>query len=798
MTALVQQLAQELTVSPAQIESAIRLMDDGASVPFIARYRKEATGGLDDAQLRQLESRLAYLRDLYERRAKVLESVRSQGRLTPELQARIEAAATKNALEELYAPYRPRKTSKAGQAREAGLAPVAERVRTETIDPAAALAGFSHEQYPDLSSQLEALQHLIIEEWATDLPLTDLLRQQFAADAVLKSKLASEEKREVGKKFRDYFDSSEPLAKVADHRLLAMLRGRQENVLTLKVDGPDQPRLAEIFDHLQLASVEPASRREFLQDTANLFWNGKIRPQLEHSLLTERRLAAEADAIRVFADNLRHLLLSAPAGGRRTLGVDPGLRHGVKLAVVDESGHVLDHSVVYPFAPKNDQAGALAELARLCRTHQVDMVAIGNGTASRETDTLIAELQKAHPDLQLTRVMVNESGASVYSASELASAELPELDVSIRGAVSIARRLQDPLAELVKIDPKSIGVGQYQHDVNQTQLSQMLDTVVEDCVNAVGVDVNTASVALLARIAGLGQAVAQQIVEYRREHGRFDSREQLKQVPRLGQRTFEQAAGFLRILGGSQPLDASAVHPESYALVEQILRQHQLPLAEVMGQPEKLQGIDPTPFVTEQHGLPTITDVLRELEKPGRDPRPEFRTAQFRPDVQSPADLRDNMVLEGVVTNVTNFGAFVDVGVHQDGLVHISELGSGFVNDPQQVVKPGQIVQVRVIGVDQERKRISLSLRLNPAEAPARAPRRSGEDSRRERPDGERRPNRDARRREEARPERREQDRPRREERPRNDRPAREPASEPKIGSLGALLQQAGLRKGNG
>ena len=634
MTALVQQLAQELTVSPAQIESAIRLMDDGASVPFIARYRKEATGGLDDAQLRQLESRLAYLRDLYERRAKVLESVRSQGRLTPELQARIEAAATKNALEELYAPYRPRKTSKAGQAREAGLAPVAERVRTETIDPAAALAGFSHEQYPDLSSQLEALQHLIIEEWATDLPLTDLLRQQFTADAVLKSKLASEEKREVGKKFRDYFDSSEPLAKVADHRLLAMLRGRQENVLTLKVDGPDQPRLAEIFDHLQLASVEPASRREFLQDTANLFWNGKIRPQLEHSLLTERRLAAEADAIRVFADNLRHLLLSAPAGGRRTLGVDPGLRHGVKLAVVDESGHVLDHSVVYPFAPKNDQAGALAELARLCRTHQVDLVAIGNGTASRETDTLIAELQKAHPDLQLTRVMVNESGASVYSASELASAELPELDVSIRGAVSIARRLQDPLAELVKIDPKSIGVGQYQHDVNQTRLARALDSVVEDCVNAVGVDVNMASAALLTRISGLNPTLAANIVAHRDANGPFPSREALLDVPRLGPKTFEQAAGFLRISNGRNPLDASAVHPEAYPLVERILADIRKDAREVMGDSRTISQLKPERYTDERFGLPTVQDILKELDKPGRDPRPEFKTASFKDGVE--------------------------------------------------------------------------------------------------------------------------------------------------------------------
>ncbi len=802
MTALVQQLAQEIAASPAQIEAAIRLIDDGASVPFIARYRKEATGGLDDVQLRQLEARLAYLRDLHERRAKALESIDAQGRLTDELRARIEAAPTKNALEELYAPYRPRKTSKAGQAREAGLAPIAEQVRTQAVDPVMALEGFAHDQYPDQASQLEALQHLIIEEWATDLALTDLLRRQFASDAVLKSTLVSEEKRDVGKKFRDYFDSQEPLAKVADHRLLAMLRGRQENVLALKVDGADAPRLAEIFDHLQLGTVEPPSRREFLQDTANLFWNGKIRPQIEHSLLTERRLAAEADAIRVFADNLRHLLLSAPAGGRRTLGLDPGLRHGVKMAVVDESGQVLDHGVIFPFAPKNDRDGALAEIERLCRAHQVDLIAIGNGTASRETESLVTELQKQHPDLNVTRVVVNESGASVYSASELASSELPELDVSIRGAVSIARRLQDPLAELVKIDPKSIGVGQYQHDVNQTQLAQMLDTVVEDCVNAVGVDVNTASAPLLARIAGLGAAVAQQIVDYRREHGRFEHREQLKLVPRLGARTFEQAAGFLRILGGSQPLDASAVHPESYALVQQMLEAQGLTLHDVMGQPDKVQAIAPEAFVSEQHGLPTVTDVLRELEKPGRDPRPAFRTAQFRDDIQKPEDLTNGLILEGVVTNVTNFGAFVDIGVHQDGLVHISELGSGFVNDPQQVVKPGQIVQVRVLGVDQERKRISLSLRLNPTDAPARPPRRDSSAPRPERsgdaprrnesrpPRGERPPRRDG--------ERRPQERALPHEgKPRQEHPAREPA-EPRLGTLGALLQQAGLRKGNG
>ncbi len=803
MTELVQQLADELAVRPAQIEAAIRLMDDGASVPFIARYRKEATDGLDDAQLRQLEARLTYLRDLNERRARVLESIRSQDRLTPELEARINAAGSKTALEDLYLPYRPKKTSKASLAREAGLAPMAERIRLEAIDPAAALDGFSHESYPDLEAQLEGISHIIIDEWATDLALSDLLRTHFSQDAVLKSRLAGEDKREVGKKFRDYFESAEPLTKVASHRLLAMLRGRQENVLTLKVDGADEPRLAEIFSHLHLTTVEPESRREFLQKAAQLLWLGKLRPHLEHSLLTEKRLAAEAEAIVVFAENLRHLLLAAPAGGRRTLGVDPGLKHGVKLAVVDEAGTVLGHSVIYPFAPKNEHAEALVELEKLCREHQVDLVAIGNGTASRESESLIGELCKAHPDLKLTRVTVNEAGASVYSASELASSELPELDVSIRGAVSIARRLQDPLAELVKIDPKSIGVGQYQHDVNQTNLAKMLDAVVEDCVNAVGVDVNTASPALLARIAGLNSNVAQQIVDYRREHGRFDSREQLKNVPRLGTRTFEQAAGFLRILGGTQPLDASAVHPESYPLVEQILSSRGLSITDVLGSAEAVQTIEPQAFVTEQYGLPTVQDVLSELEKPGRDPRPEFKTAQFRDDVQSLADLQDGMILEGIVTNVTNFGAFIDIGVHQDGLVHVSELSNGFVNDPQKVVKPNQIVKVRVMSVDVERKRISLSLRLQPAERPARTERPA---VRTERPRGER-PARDGQAPRAPRPEGQGQrpprgDRPqgeRRADKPRSERPQAERRTdklrEDKIGSLGALLQQAGLKK---
>lgn len=802
MTELVQQLASEIAVRPAQVEAAIRLLDDGASVPFIARYRKEATEGLDDTQLRQLEARLTYLRDLIERRGKVIESIRSQGKLSDDLLARINAADSKTALEDLYLPYRPKKTSKAALAREAGLEPFALKIWQESLEPAQALEGFSHENYPDVTSQLDAVQHILIDLWATRLELTDLLRKGFADSAQLVSRLAGEEKRDVGKKFRDYFEAAEPLAKVANHRLLAMLRGRQENVLTLKVEGEDDPRIAEIYADLTLADIEPVSRREFLQQSAQLLWQGKLRPHFEHSLLTEKRLAAEADAMVVFAENLRHLLLAAPAGGRCTLGVDPGVRTGVKLAVISDAGDVLAHSTIYPFAPKNDVEGSLTELERLCREYPIDLVAIGNGTASRETEALIAELAKKVTDLNLTRVSVSEAGASVYSASELASQELPELDVSIRGAVSIARRLQDPLAELVKIDPKSIGVGQYQHDVNQTGLARTLDAVIEDCVNAVGVDVNTASPALLSRIAGLNKNIAQQIADYRKEHGMFKDRQDLKKVPRLGERTFEQAAGFLRIQAGEQPLDGSAVHPESYPLVEKILAKLGKGIDQVLGKADVLSSIDAQEFVDDKYGLPTVQDVIKELEKPGRDPRPEFRTAKFRDDIQKMQDLTENLVLEGVVTNVTNFGAFVDVGVHQDGLVHISELSSQFVNDPQKVVKPGQIVQVRVIAVDIERKRISLSLRLSPAEKPTRAPRHARNDQNGQRSSEEGFKNNKPKQHKSAhdkpqagrsqergeRNDRGGQDRNR--DKARNDKPA-----EQKIGGLGALLLQAGVKK---
>ncbi len=560
-----------------------------------------------------------------------------------------------------------------------------------------------------------------------------------------------------------------------------MLRGRQENVLGLKVDGEDEAPLAQIETEYSLEQIQPQARQDFLKQTAKLFWLGKIRPQIEHSLLTEKRLAAEAEAMEVFAENLRHLLLSAPAGGRTTLGVDPGIRTGVKLAVVSDAGDVLAHSTIYPFAPKEDKEGSIAELARLCREYNVDLIAIGNGTASRETEAVVAEMMTANPDLKLTRVSVSEAGASVYSASELAAAELPELDVSIRGAVSIARRLQDPLAELVKIDPKSIGVGQYQHDVNQTGLAKTLDAVVEDCVNAVGVDVNTASSAILGYIAGLNKAIAQQIVEYRKENGRFENRQALKKVPRLGERTFEQAAGFLRIQNGSEPLDASAVHPESYGLVERIVEAKATTVKDIIGNSEIIRQVKADEFVDDQFGLPTVQDVLAELENQYRDPRPEFRTAKFREDITEVAQLTEGMQLEGIVTNVTNFGAFVDVGVHQDGLVHISEFTNEFVSDPHKVVKPGQIVQVRVLTVDAERNRVNLSMRPEGSQPPVKAqrpPRRDQQEQREERKPQAKRPQAA-----------RQNDQAKKPQRPKQDKP-----QDNKIGGFGALLLQAGIK----
>lgn len=711
MIDLVQQLAEELSIRPNQVEATISLIDEGASIPFIARYRKEVTQGLDDAQLRQLEQRLIYLRALFERREKIIQALQEQQKLTEDLQQRLYAAQTQTALEELYAPYRPRRTSKSAKARAAGLGEYADKILTCEQAPAEILAGFVHEDYPQLQDQLDAIQHIIIDQWAENVALTSELKQKFMSSANIISQLKEEDKKDTGKKFRDYFDFSESFHKVPSHRLLALLRGRQEDILTVKIEGENEPCITHIEQYYTLDQIQPISRQQFLQQTAKLFWLGKLRPQIENSLMAEKRATAEQEAIAVFSENLRHLLLSAPAGGRCTLGIDPGISKGVKLAVVNHAGDVMAYSTIYPFAPKQDIQGSIAEIVRLCQEFNVELIAIGNGTASRETERLIADIMAQHPKLKLTRLVVSEAGASVYSASELASQELPELDVLIRGAVSIARRLQDPLAELVKIDPKSIGVGQYQHDVNQTDLARALDAVVEDCVNAVGVDVNTASPAILSYIAGLNKNIAQQIVNYRKTHGVFKNRQDLKKVPRLGERTFEQSAGFLRIHQGDQPLDASAVHPESYSLVEQIAQAQGKTVQEIIANTEIIQRIQPEQFVSERFGLLTIKDVLTELEKPARDPRPEFRTAQFRDDIRELKDLVEGMSLEGVITNVTNFGAFVDIGVHQDCLVHISELADQFVSDPHQVVKAGQIVKVQVLNVDAERKRINLTMR---------------------------------------------------------------------------------------
>ena len=799
--AIYQKLASELGLTLRQVTAFVKLYDDGATIPFIARYRKEQTQGLDDVQLRALEKSLNYERDMASRRGKIIELLTSQGKLTDELAERIANADSKLALEDIYLPYRPRRRSLASQAREAGLEPIALAILNDQVVPEAALADYqvpaptTNEQgeteesaFADTEKQLAGIGAIIIDEWTQDLDLLDKLRTGFGKTAQVHSVLVSEEKREVGEKYKDYFDHSESLARLPNHRLLAMLRGRQDNVLAIQIEGEDAPFMEQIERQFGLTDVQPAERQSFLQGLAKKLWQDKWRPHIEHRLLTEKRLAAEAAAIDVFANNLQHLLMAAPAGQRVILGVDPGIRHGVKMAVVDSLGHVAKNAngdyataTVYPFAPDNKVDEAKAVILGLLQDHQVNLIAIGNGTASRETDALIKEVLAQNTDVRAVPVVVNESGASVYSASELAAAELPELDVSIRGAVSIARRLQDPLAELVKIDPKSIGVGQYQHDVNQTGLAKTLDAVVEDCVNAVGVDVNTASSAILGYIAGLNKAIAQQIVEYRKENGQFENRQALKKVPRLGERTFEQAAGFLRIQNGSEPLDASAVHPESYGLVERIVEAKATTVKDIIGNSEIIRQVKADEFVDDQFGLPTVQDVLAELEKPGRDPRPEFRTAKFREDITEVAQLTEGMQLEGVVTNVTNFGAFVDVGVHQDGLVHISELANEFVSDPHKVVKPGQIVQVRVLTVDAERNRVNLSMRPEGSQPPVkvqRPPRRDQQEQREERKPQAKRPQAA-----------RQNDQAKKPQRPKQDKP-----QDNKIGGFGALLLQAGIK----
>jgi uncharacterized protein len=711
-------IAEELGVRPQQVAAAVALLDEGSTVPFIARYRKEMTGSLDDTQLRNLEERLRYLRELDDRRASILASIDEQGKLTPELAREINLADTKTRLEDLYLPYKQKRRTKGQIALEAGLGELADGLFTDpTLNPEGEAERFidTEKGFADVKAVLDGAKYILMERFAEDADLLAKLRGFLKDNAVLGARVVTGKENE-GAKFSDYFEHDEPLKGVPSHRALAIFRGRNEGILSvsLKVgeEGTVHPCEIMIGERFGIANQGRAADK-WLAEVVRWTWKVKLYTALETDLLGEVREAAEDEAISVFAHNLHDLLLAAPAGPRATLGLDPGLRTGCKVAVVDATGKVLDTATVYPHAPKNDWNGTLAVLAKLCAKHGVDLIAIGNGTASRETDKLAADLIKQVPGLKLTKIMVSEAGASVYSASELAAKEFPDLDVSLRGAVSIARRLQDPLAELVKIDPKSIGVGQYQHDVSQLKLARSLDAVVEDCVNAVGVDVNTASSALLARISGLNTTLAQNIVQFRDTHGAFTSRAALKKVPRLGEKTYEQAAGFLRVMNGENPLDASAVHPETYPLVQRIASDTGRDIRSLIGDSAFLKRLDPKTFTDETFGLPTVTDILGELDKPGRDPRPEFKTAEFQEGVETLKDLKPGMVLEGVVTNVTNFGAFIDIGVHQDGLVHISALSDKFVKDPREVVKAGDIVKVKVMEVDIPRNRVGLTMRMS-------------------------------------------------------------------------------------
>ncbi|MFY9327051.1 MAG: Tex family protein [Georgfuchsia sp.] len=719
-------IATELGVRPQQVAATIQLLDEGATVPFIARYRKEITGELDDIQLRQLDERLTYLRELEERRASILFSIDEQGKLTPELKTEIENAETKQRLEDLYLPYKPKRRTKAQIAREAGLEPLACALfDNPTLVPEEEAAKYvrpekepPEQHVPDVKAALDGARQILMERFSEDAALLDRLRRTLLDHALVSSRVI-EGKETEGAKFRDWFDFREAIKDMPSHRALAMFRGRNEDVLrlTLKTapeleDPPSSsPCEAMVAGHFGIADKGRAADK-WLLDSARWAWMVKLSLHLELELMSQLRERAEEEAIRVFARNLHDLLLAAPAGPRVTIGLDPGLRTGVKVAVVDQTGKLVDTGVIYPHEPRRDWEVSLTAIRLLAQKHGAQLVAIGNGTASRETDKLAGELMKRHPELKLAKVVVSEAGASIYSASELASKEFPDIDVTLRGAVSIARRLQDPLAELVKIDPKSIGVGQYQHDVNQSKLAKSLDAVVEDCVNSVGVDVNTASVPLLTRISGLNTTLAANIVNYRDQHGAFKSRKALQLVPRLGDKTFEQAAGFLRVNDGDNPLDASAVHPESYPLVERIIKDIKKGIREVIGDSKSVRALNPTQYIDEKFGLLTVQDVLKELEKPGRDPRPEFKAAIFREGVEDLKDLEPGMFLEGVVTNVTNFGAFIDIGVHQDGLVHVSALADKFVKDPHSVVKAGDVVKVKVLEVDIARKRVALTMRL--------------------------------------------------------------------------------------
>lgn len=720
---IARRIAEEIGCRPPQVLATAVLLDEGATVPFIARYRKEVTGGLDDIQLRLLDERLTYLREMEERRTAILHSIDEQGQLSPELAAEINAAETKQRLEDLYLPYKPRRRSKAQIAREAGLAPLAEALLADPgLSPEEEAERYLNGEagFADARSVLDGARQILMEQFAEDAELLGELRAYLEAHGVVKSTVVVGKESEAAK-FRDYFAYSEAIVAIPSHRALALLRGRNEDMLQLallldsdvddKASGganPCEARLARRYGIVDRG--RPADR--WLADTVRWAWRIKISLHLELELMNALRERAEAEAIRVFGANLKDLLLAAPAGKHATMGLDPGLRTGVKVAVVDATGKLLDTATIYPHEPRRDWDGSLHTLAGLAARHRVDLISIGNGTASRETDRLIADLIRQQPALHLRKMVVSEAGASVYSASEYASREFPDIDVSLRGAVSIARRLQDPLAELVKIDPKSIGVGQYQHDVSQTRLARALKAVVEDCVNAVGVDVNTASAPLLTRVSGLSPTLAANIVAHRDTHGAFANRQALRAVPRLGEKTFELAAGFLRVNESDNPLDGSAVHPEAYPLVERILADLRKSIRDVIGDSRMLRTLEPERYTDDKFGLPTVRDILRELEKPGRDPRPEFRAATFREGVEQVKDLQPGMILEGVVTNVANFGAFVDIGVHQDGLVHISAIADRFVKDPRAVVKAGDVVKVKVLEVDLARQRIALSMRL--------------------------------------------------------------------------------------
>lgn len=736
MNAINIRIAKELNVQPSQVAAVVDMLGEGATVPFIARYRKEKTGGLDDTQLRKLEERLGYLTALEERRSTILKSITEQGKLTPELQRAINGADSKVDLEDLYAPFKPKRRTKAQIAREAGLEPLADAlIGNPSLNPSSEATKYvsADNGINDVAAALDGARFILIERIGENAKLVGELRQFLWANGGLSSKVAKGKVAE-GAKFSDYFDFSQSIRDMPSHRALALLRGRNEDILNLDLDvalevGRPHPAAAKIMLAFNIADRKRPGDG-WLIDTARLAWKSRLHASLVTDLLTRLKDNADGAAIDIFKSNLKDLLLAAPAGPRVTMGLDPGIRTGVKVAAIDQTGQVLDTSTVYPHEPRNDWNGALATLAGLCIKHKIDVIAIGNGTAGRETDKLAGELIKKMPDLKLSKVMVSEAGASVYSASELAAKEFPNLDVSLRGAVSIARRLQDPLAELVKIEPKAIGVGQYQHDVNQTALARSLDAAVEDCVNSVGVDVNTASAPLLARVAGLNATIAQNIVLHRNENGAFKKRSEIKKVARLGPKAFEQAAGFLRVMNGSNPLDASAVHPEAYEVVERISDATKRPLKSMIGDRAFLKSLDPKQYSDARFGIPTVSDIINELEKPGRDPRPEFKTAEFKEGVEKIADLSPGMVLEGVVTNVTAFGAFVDVGVHQDGLVHVSELADKFVKDPRDVVKAGDVVKVRVKEVDAARKRIALTMKSGAIEPTAMRPSSNSDASR--------------------------------------------------------------------